>query len=147
MQTLLWKSNTVKPARWEYCVLALVAGLLIVLTTLGVVVSKRSDDPVKVSNRFIHALLSGDVGAAYDLTAEPYRQTTNDESFESVAAQFSMYLKTNPQLEGHRIERSDNGNLFATVEYSVPGTLDRRLVVKLTQENETWRVLNINNTL
>lgn len=136
-----------RPPKWEYVILSLIVLVLAVLGFAGAIVSKRAMEPVRLSEKFIHALSINDTDAAYELTAEPYRQTTSDEKFSTVVAQFSQQLKTDPKVNSHRIERSATGNLIATVEYRVIGTSERNIIVKLTQENNTWRVLNINNTL
>lgn len=136
----------VKPPRWEYLILGFILLLLVMLGIAGYVVAERLKEPVRVSDRFVYALLSEDRETAYELTAEPFRQATNYDQFREISGRFNQTVKTKPKLDVHRIERTPNDVLLATVEYNIPGTVDNRLIVKLIKEKDTWRVLNINTS-
>lgn len=135
----------IKPPRWEYIVLGLIVTGLIILGVSGAIVANRIKEPRRVSDRFVHSMLSKDAAAAYELTSEPYRQSTSPIEFRTITDQFSESIKTQPKAREHKIERSDIDVLIATVEYEIPGTSGNRLIVKLIKENDNWRVLTINN--
>ena len=135
----------IKPPRWEYVVLGLIVLTILVLGAVGFVVSNKIKEPRNVSDKFVYSLLSKDVATAYELTSEPYKQSTNPIAFREIADEFSTTIKTQPKVKDYRIERSINDVMVATVEYDIPGTSDNRLLVKLIKENDNWRILTINN--
>jgi len=135
----------VKPPRWEYVVLGLIVTGLVILGVIGAMVSNKIKEPRNISDKFVYSLLSKDVATAYELTSEPYKQSTNPIAFREIADEFSTTIKTQPKAKDYRIERSVNDVLVATVEYDIPGTSSNRLLVKLIKENDNWRILTINN--
>lgn len=138
-------TQKIKPPRWEYIVLGLIVTGLVILGISGAIVANRIKEPRRVSDRFVHSMLSNDAAAAYELTSEPYRQSTSPIEFRTIIDQFNESIKTQPKVNDHRIERSDTDVLIATVEYEIPGTSGNMLIVKLIKENDNWRVLTVNN--
>jgi hypothetical protein len=138
-------AQKIKPPKWEYVVLGLIVFGLILLGIAGTIVSNRIKEPRKVSDRFVHSVLSKEPAAAYELTAEPYRQAMSPLEFRAVVDEFNETINTQPKVIDHQIERTPNDVLLATVIYDIPGTDGRRLIVKLIKENDNWRVLTINN--
>lgn len=134
----------IKPPRWEYVILGLIVTGLIILGISGAVVANRIKEPRRVSDRFVHSMLSRDAAGAYELTSEPYRQSVGPIDFRNVIDRYDETIKTTPKVVDHQIERTSTDVLVATVEYEIPGTSDNRLIVKLIKENDNWRVLTIN---
>ena len=143
---LLYGSPTIRPPRWEYVILSLIVLLLIGLGIAGAISANKAKEPLRVSDRFLYALINKDYEAAFELTAEPFRQTTNNETFPVVSERISEKYQTSPKISSHRIIRSGDGALVAIVEYDIPGTSGNRLIIRLVQEENIWRVLNINNS-
>jgi hypothetical protein len=135
----------IKPPRWEYVVLGLIVTGLIILGIIGSIVANQVKEPRRVSDRFVYGLLSKDAASAYELTAEPYKQSTSPLDFRVIMDDFNDTIRTQPKVSDYRIERSPADVLVATVEYEIPGTSNNRLLVKLIKENDNWRVLTINN--
>ncbi len=124
------------------------AVFVVLVVVVTVIANAATKAPLAVSNNFLNSMQSGDAAAAYDLFSTEAKTTVTPGQFGAIVKQVGPILNASEKVTNKKVDAATGKSATAEITYEIKGTdsLTYSVIVNLTKEGQTWKVLNFDST-
>lgn len=125
----------------------IVVGIVALLIVSTFFVNSATKAPLEVSNQFINSIQAGDAAAAYALFSSDAKQVVPTDQFDTVVGQVGPILNSSEKVTGKKIDGETGKPASSEITYEIKGTDGKTyvVIVNLTKENDSWKILNFDS--
>lgn len=119
-------------------------GIVALFAVSTLFVNSATKAPLAVSDLFLNSVQAGDAGLAYELFSSEAKKTISLDQLQSAVNRVGSILDSTEKVTSKKINGETGSAATSEITYEIKGTDGKTytVIVKLTKENDIWRVLN-----
>ncbi len=133
--------NAPQKRSWLKIIGLILVGFLVFVALIIGVAFWATSAPADEAQTFVNLISADQLEDAYDRTANQFKEVVSKDQFEEFVAQYTVLTSPSTTSFNYRSVENNLATMQGTIT-AQDGTVSP-ITVQLVQENDTWKVLNI----